>query len=161
MHALTFCQRALQAVTSQSLAGWAFRPGPLFLEYPFPRADNFDGANLRENSTPLTLRARGYSCAFLSSLSSFTKGICAPGVLGFALRFDPCRSRCGVCVSRLVLSNKQLNAQQSYRDLGTFSLTRPSFDVVVVGSRQSTAISGCATSVPVSVCGLSPAFSRR
>lgn len=47
MHALTFCQRALQAVTSQSLAGWAFRPGPLFLEYPFPRADNFDGANLR------------------------------------------------------------------------------------------------------------------
>lgn len=73
MHALTFCQRALQAVTSQSLAGWAFRPGPLFLEYPFPRADNFDGANLRENSTPLTLRARGYSCAFLSSLSSSPK----------------------------------------------------------------------------------------
>lgn len=63
MHALTFCQRALQAVTSQSLP-LGFRPEPLFLEYPFPRADNFDGANFQTKSS---LLLQLLPCLFWSS----------------------------------------------------------------------------------------------
>ena len=53
MHALTFCQRAAQAVTSQSLPLGCLRPPePVLREYPFPRAANFDGAKVLKYPDP-------------------------------------------------------------------------------------------------------------